>query len=65
MVPNTEISMGKGLALRIACSLALLEHRGRSSNRLDRQAGVDAKPRAPAGESGRYSTNDEGGALRS
>ena len=30
-----------------------------------RQTGrVDAKPRAPAGESGRYSTNDEGGALR-
>lgn len=26
MVPNIEISMGKALALRIACSLALLEH---------------------------------------
>lgn len=64
MVPNTEISMGKGLALRIAGSLALLEHWGRSSNRLDRQAGADAKLGTPAGESGRYSTNDEGGALR-
>lgn len=37
--------------------------RGRSSNRLDRQAGADAKHSTPAGESGRCST-DEGGALR-
>lgn len=63
MVANIEISMGKALALRIACSLALLEHGGRSSNRLDRQAGADAKHSTPAGESGRCST-DEGGALR-
>lgn len=54
--------MGKAW-LRITCSLALLEHGGRSSNRLDRQAGTDAKHSTPAGESGRYSTG-EGGALR-